>query len=1148
MGPTVSTTSPPPADQRDACPQCGRPLPQDAPRHLCPECLLRLCLQPQEDEPGAETAFAGAFVRFDDYEILAEIGRGGMGIVYQARQVSLGRVVALKMLTPARLLSRQDTERFQVEAAAVAKLDHPNILPIYDFGRKSGQCFYTMRLVEGGNLADRIARGEFSVPGAPAARAWQERIARLLATLAEAVQHAHEQGVIHRDLKPANILIDSTDCPFVADFGLAKLADGGADLTQSQASFGTPSYMAPEQVGGGARRLTAHADVYGLGAIFYELLTGRKAFPGENTFDVLRKIRDEEPAPPRSLQPLVDRDLEILCLKCLEKEPRNRFPGAAALSDELRRWLRRAPIESRPATSWERLLKWYRREPIVAGLATTVALAIAAGLTVSLAQASKARQAAARAEALNTRLELEIAENMFAADQSGVALAYLANVLRRDPMNNVAAQRLVSALSERGFCIPLPDGPRHREVVADIRLSQDGRFIASLAANSALISDLATGQPITGFLASGGTVHSADFSKDSKRLATAADDGARIWDAATGALLTTLRGETGFSKALFHPDGARLLATGTHSNAWFFDLASGQPAFAPLATGGFVWRAALSPDGAVAALACASGQVLIWDCRTGALKFPPLPHRGAVFSCEFNADGSLLVSAGDDGYVRVWDMRTGHPAREPLFVGARILHARFSPDGSHVASAGDDGTAWAWDLKTGQKVSGPLQHVRPVSFVDFSPDGRLLLTSSFDRTARLWDWKSGRPASEPLQCLDEVRRAEFSLDGRRIVTRSLTTNVLIWNVKTPPSFGMTLRLPGRISSLAISPGNRRALAVGLDRRVRVWDLWANPPSLLTLSPSNAVGNVVFSPAADRVIVGCTDGSVQFWDATSGQLLTSRRMHDGEVQSIRFSQDGKSMLTTSYDTTAKLWEFPSARPIATFHHTDVVRDADLSPDGRLLATTTGDRRAWIWEVASGRLLHGPLPHNYTIHTVFFSKDARTISTYSGDRIARQWDVRTGAPVGETGRPLGLTSDNINIDRSRAVATTHDNSALVKDCETGRILVEPIRHEAAVNAFTISQDGQIVVTASADGVVQVRTVPYLPLPVPGWVPALAEAISGQRIGASSAPELTWTRLLAIPSDARSAAETTWQTWARGLLAPASATNPLRSYWPN
>jgi hypothetical protein len=305
-----------------------------------------------------------------DYELLEEIARGAMGVVYRARQVSLDRVVALKMILAGQLASPADVARFHTEAEAAANLDHPNILPIYEVGEHEGQHYFSMKLIEGSSLAQRAL--EFVRD--------PQASARLLATTARAIHAAHQRGILHRDLKPANILLDAAGVPHVSDFGLAKKVEGDSGLTQSGAIVGTPGYMAPEQARA-KKGLTTAADTYSLGAILYELLTGQPPFRAETPLDTVLQVIEKEPQRPRAVNPSVNPDLETICLKCLEKDPARRYGSALALAEDLERWQRGEPIAARPSTRRERVLKWVKRNPVLAGFWATAALLL---LTLSV--------------------------------------------------------------------------------------------------------------------------------------------------------------------------------------------------------------------------------------------------------------------------------------------------------------------------------------------------------------------------------------------------------------------------------------------------------------------------------------------------------------------------------------------------------------------------------------------------------------------------------------------------------------------------------------------------------------------------------------------------------------------------------------------
>jgi hypothetical protein len=382
---------------------------------------LRLSADPNRTTDAAAPATELPRVRyFGDYELLEVIARGGMGVVYKARQASLNRLVALKMILKGELATPRDVARFRAEAEAAAHLDHPHIVPIYEVGEHDGQQYYAMRFIEGSALTRR-----------PRAEARQE--AGLVATVARAVHHAHQHGILHRDLKPSNILLDAAGVPFVADFGLAKRVDAEGSLTESGALVGTPRYMAPEQAAG-RKDLTVAADVYSLGVVLYERLTGQTPFTAEAPLEVLRQVREAEPPRPSSITPGLNRDLETICLKCLEKDPAKRYGSAEALAEDLERWLRGEPIQARPVGQAERLWRWCRRNPVVAGLSAGLALALLTGTAISIAFALRAEQRRQQAE--KAEGEAVVAKNSALAAQ--------------DDLEQALARSLVRALNPNG--------------------------------------------------------------------------------------------------------------------------------------------------------------------------------------------------------------------------------------------------------------------------------------------------------------------------------------------------------------------------------------------------------------------------------------------------------------------------------------------------------------------------------------------------------------------------------------------------------------------------------------------------------------------------------------------------------------------------
>src|SRR5213080_4257274 len=372
------------------CENCGEKIFSDAPKGLCPACVLETGLGSLANEivAGIDDPRHPADMRMDfgDYELLEEIGRGGQGVVYRARQKSLNRTVALKVIGLGQWATKAHLKRFRLEAEAAASLDHPCIVPIYEIGERDGSCYFSMKLVEGGQL-DEVVRREPIPLG---------RAAELIAKLAHTLHYAHEHGILHRDIKPGNVLLDAKGEPHLTDFGLARLVETESTVTHTMEVLGTPSYMAPEQAAGNNAGVTSATDIYGLGAVLYQLLTGHPPFAAGTTYETVRLVLDTEPRQPRLLNPKVDRDLNTICLKCLDKDPQRRYPSALALAEDIERWLKHEPIRARRTGLVTRGRKWVRRNPSIAVMAAML-LVLAVPLGVMIWRTESERSAPSNA-------------------------------------------------------------------------------------------------------------------------------------------------------------------------------------------------------------------------------------------------------------------------------------------------------------------------------------------------------------------------------------------------------------------------------------------------------------------------------------------------------------------------------------------------------------------------------------------------------------------------------------------------------------------------------------------------------------------------------------------------------------------------------
>jgi WD40 repeat protein/tRNA A-37 threonylcarbamoyl transferase component Bud32 len=795
----------------------------------CPNCR-ELLAPPQEDEvtwralvrsgPTGEEAEAGRLTpltqppatsaerppQVPGYELLEELGRGGCGIVYKARHVKLNRIVALKMIRAAGHAGVEARQRFLAEAKAIAAVKHPGIVQVFDFGTHDDLPFFSLEYCPGGSLARRLKDTPLAA----------QEAARLVEQVAQAVQAAHERGIIHRDLKPSNVLLSEDGSPKVTDFGLAKRFEAGSSLTVTDAILGTPSYMAPEQAAGKAKEAGPAADVYALGAILYECLTGRPPFQGARALDTLAQVVAEEPVAPRLLQPLVPRDLETICLKCLHKTPARRYASAAACADDLKRFLAREPIRARPVGTLERVRKWSRRRPTAAALIAVSVVAVASLLgggvwfTLNLDRARRqaqtaeqtAQEAARQSRKRFAQLCVATGNNLADAGDWWTAMLWYNRAAEVDgnPDALEGHRQRLSAVLDR--CPRLVGVCFHKDMVLTAAVAPSGQRILTRTEGRSFLWEPQRSE-LLAELRHEGSVLEAAFDSAGKRVATSGQDGkVRLWDAADGKPLGSLSHPAAVHWAAFSPDGSSLASACADGLVRLWQTGSGTVLPVKIATGSAALFVAFSPDGSRLLTVDGKDEARVWNAATGEALSPPLPHRmqpGGIGPLarvlpSFSSDGRWALSvfnplpSGTSQNASVHFWQAGGSTRT-VTLGFGANQVTFSPDGNQVLAVGSSSRADVLQVPDGRPVQRCL-NPREVQRGCFSPDGKLILAASSGGVVSFWARRApptraaapSGPLAMTLRHVEPLTQLTFSSDGRYLLSAGQDGTARLWQL------------------------------------------------------------------------------------------------------------------------------------------------------------------------------------------------------------------------------------------------------------------------------------------------------------------------------------------------------------------------------
>ena len=1035
------------------------------------EMVARLRPKPTRERGGASAELSSAamlepMTALGDFRTIRVLGRGGMGVVYEAVQISLNRRVALKILPMTSADDPRKLKRFQIEAQAAALLNDPHIVPVHMVGSENGVHFYAMQLIEGRTLAEiiteirderrRTARGAAPPTSAQPSARFMAELGRQAAL---ALHHAHEQGIVHRDVKPSNLLVETSGWLWVADFGLARIA-GEGDQTSTGVMMGTPRYMSPEQVIGSRGVVDHRTDVYSLGATLYELITLRPAFESSDCLELIVKIAEDEPRQPRLIDPAIPQDLETIVLKAMAKDPAGRYATAKELADDLGRFLEGRPILARPTTFLPRAIKWVRRRPMHAASALLAALFVL-GLIGGIIYR----------DVLIQRHDQRLEGAVIRADASArLAQRHLQAFQIRQAQEALGARHV-----ERAQDILLAIQP-DRDSTGDRPLSDDRGFAWNYLMRVAsrdltVLSDRQTER-----------VNSIALSNDGRTLATGDDDGTiRLRDSVTGRVAVTLPGHRlPVGLVAFSGDGRRLVSTGHEPRLPY------------------------------------QSEVILWDLTAPRL-LARLDHRseGRANQLRFDATGDRLwaffVKDLDRGRIDLWDVAADRPfpklissthtdltilpvsddgtlvAREEperqlvlhdivkdKDVGrtSRIDHqyhiAVPSPNGRFLAVAGAARTVSLWDVPTGRpNVQYPLHRDDPRSLF-FSPDSRLLAVDFWNGELEIRDLDAGAAHSLPgAASAPGGTSYAFSPDSR-LITHVVSTIGAhqpwkVWQldpwrpVATYPGF------LGDMGTIVFAPDNRSLITRVGTMAVR-WDSSPSPEPAQPAGHTDEAWAVAFSPDSSILASGSDDPddprTIKLWNVATGQLIRGWNAGNGTVSALAFDPRGQVLVSghLAKQEGVRLWDVASGRQLATFAgHTDRVRTVAISPDGKTLASSGTDRQIRIWDMETRRCLRILNDHVKVVYQVAFSPDGLLLASASGDFAVNLWDTSTGALV----RKLRA------VDKVQAVAFAPDGRAVATADEKGMVSIWDVNTGARVHSMAFENDYLLCLAYSPDG---------------------------------------------------------------------------------
>jgi eukaryotic-like serine/threonine-protein kinase len=988
--------------------------------------------------------------------------KGGIGKVWLAHDPTLGRDVALKELLPERGHDPRVAARFLQEARITGQLEHPGIVPVYElvWSSEDDKRYYTMRFVNGLTLRQASLAYHKKLRAGTATVLDLRRLLDAFVRVCNAVAYAHSRGVLHRDLKGQNVILGEYGEVVLLDWGLAKPlgpessspnswrdTDGPAPVlldtetpvgeTLPGQLMGTPGYMAPEQAQGRQDRVDARTDIYGLGAILFEILTGQPPHKGLDSTDVIRQTIYGDTPRARAIAPSVPPALDAVCARALSKTRAERYATATELAEEVQRYLADEPVHAWQEPRRIQFRRWLGRHRTLVTSAAAVLVVSTIGLAAGLALLAESRERERAA-----RFQEQGARGLAEAERDRARLnLYISQMrLARHAWDKSQIGRVLDLLQEqddgeadrrlRGFewhyLQRLCHADRrtlrgHRAEVAAVAFAPDSRLLASAGHDGEIrLWETATGREVRTIATGAERVDGVVFSPDGRLIASAGSDWkVMIWETATGRQVRSLAGHNGPVLCVaFSPDGRRLASGSADYNIRIWDLEGGKEARTLEGHQGWVLTLAFSPDGQLLASGGRDRLVKLWPLAAQNTSMDLKGHTGQVGGVAFNSDGSVLVSADWDGTLKTWEVSSGKELHSLQAHEASILGVSFSPDGHRIATACADSSLGIWAVAGARSERlSPLAslkgHEKSCYGVTFASDGRLLASAGADGTARLWDSGEGAEALSLIGHTKPVRSLAFSAHGQRLASAGGDHTVRIWELATGRELQLLLARARELTCVAFeSTGKHLAIGGGLQGepgRLKVLDVVTGTEVFSLTGHTGPVHAVAFHPRGGQLASAGTDSTVRVWNLATGEEVRLFTVKEGAVNSVVYHPDGVELASAGADGMVRIWDLVTGSQVRDLPPGgSVVNGLAYRPDGRRLAAACADGQVRVWDLPAGEQTLVLKGHAGAVNGLAFCPDGRRLATCGADGTVRLWEMQTGQEILSLGSLKGEAS--------------------------------------------------------------------------------------------------------------------------------------------